>query len=557
MKKNLKYIFLLAFMLSACNSDFLNLKPTASITLESYYQNADQVRANTATLYTIPWFDFNNRLFWDVGDIASGNIYYTYAAEGQFFYNTVTDQNADASTGWTSLYRVISYANAVISNMPSRAASNGVSQSVINGALGEAYCIRAIAYYFLAEIFGDVPIVTNNAGDIASNNLKKPRNTRASIYELMKRDLTFAAANLPTTDDAGRVTQWTAKGMLAKLYLTMAQNLSDPNSSDYFTQAKNYAADVIQNSGLKLMTNYADLFDYTQNNNQESLFAFQWIAGSYGQGNSRQANWARSSIITGNSECWGGYISATYDLVQLMDSSSFQGDSRRSSIIMELGNHYPNIDKADGGYTYNLITKNAAGSTVEAAAPVLNNLKKYVIGSNSDTNGAVTVNQATAQNTYVLRLADVYLIYAEAVLGANASTSDATALQYFNAIRARANLNAKTSSINFMDILNERRVEFAMESMFWFDLKRFYYRDPNGCLAYMNAQRRAYVYYAITTGPGSTADANTYAHYALNPTASSVIYAQNLFVPIPGTETLADPLLLEPAVDYVFQPSDL
>jgi len=94
-----------------------------------------------------------------------------------------------------------------------------------------------------------------------------------------------------------------------------------------------------------------------------------------------------------------------------------------------------------------------------------------------------------AINQYVLRLADAYLIYAEATLGAGTSTSDSKAIQYFNAIRNRAGLPA-LSSITFTDILNERRVEFGMESSFWFDVKRYYYRDPSAALAFLNGQER-------------------------------------------------------------------
>lgn len=78
-------------------------------------------------------------------------------------------------------------------------------------------------------------------------------------------------------------------------------------SADYFIKAKSLSQDVIENSRLRLMTNYADLFKIEHNNNSESMFAMQWMQGNYSQGNSRQANWARSSIITGNTEAWGGW----------------------------------------------------------------------------------------------------------------------------------------------------------------------------------------------------------------------------------------------------------
>jgi hypothetical protein len=264
-------------------------------------------------------------LSWLAGDCMSGNIYYTYDQEGQFFYFSFNEGNAHLYGGWKGLFRVISYANSVINDMP-RIAEENVTGDVVDAALGEARFIRAVAYFILAEYWGEAPIIENSTELVTSNQMMLPKNTRSSIYEFIKRDLEFAAQNLKTTDEPGRVTQWSAKGMLAKLYLTMAQNLTDPNSASYFTSAKNYAEDVIVNSGLSLMEDYSDLFLIENNNNEESLFAIQWMKGGYAIGNSRNANWARSSLIA--DQQWGGGKGVTYDFTQDIES----GDLRRSAI---------------------------------------------------------------------------------------------------------------------------------------------------------------------------------------------------------------------------------
>ncbi len=548
----MKYLFSLAFvlLLSSCSKEFLEIEPQDRLTIDNFYRNETEIKAATASLYGFPWFDFNDKFFWLVGDCMSGNMYYTYDQEGQFFFFSFTEGNSHLSAGWKGLFRVVSYANSIINDMP-RLAAGKASQEVIDKALGEARFVRGMAYYLLAELWGEVPIVENSTELVVNNDLFLPKNTRASIYEFIRRDLVFAAEHLPASDAAGRLTAWSAKGMLAKLHLTMAQNLGDAQSSANFDKAKQYAADVIENSGLALMPNYADLFKIENNNNAESLFALQWMQGSYAFGNSRQANWARSSLITGNSECWGGGKCASYDLVQAVEA----GDKRQPAIYMVLNDHYPEIRKAAGGYTYNLVTRdpNDPNITLEGSAPVLNNLKKYIVGSADDTGGKVSTGQATAINQYMLRLADVYLIYAEAAVGAGASTSDAKALQYFNAIRQRAGLAAK-SSITFMDVLKERRVEFGMESLYWFDIKRFYYRDPVAALAHLNAQQREYVYYRITTP--NAPDENSIAGYTLTPPPSPIkISAGQMFLPVPGAEVQVNPKLGSgvPAEEYRFQ----
>jgi hypothetical protein len=549
MKNKIKYIvFTTMFLLTvACGKEFLDIIPQDRITADNFYRTEADVRSNTATMYGVPWFLFNDKFFWCAGDVMAGDIFHDWDQEGQFFFFTVQDGNAILSQGWIGLFRVISYANSVINDMPP-AASDYVSQDIINRALGEARFIRATAYFMLAEFWGEVPIIENSTQLITSNNMTVPKATRPSVYEFIKRDLEFAIANLPITDVPGRVTQWSAKGLLAKLYVTMAQNLSDPNSDSYFSEAKELAADVIENSGHTLMTNYYDLFTIANNNNSESLFAMQWMVSNWSYGNSRQSVFARSSIITGNPQAWGGGKSVTYNFMQNIES----GDGRRRSIYMQLGDVYPDINVAEGGYTYNIVSRNPATNTVtESAAPLLNNLKKYVVGSNDDV-GGVGSNQDVANNQYVLRLADIYLIYAEAELGSGNQTTDATALQYFNAIRNRAHLGA-LSSITFNDILKERRVEFALEGLNWLDIKRFYYRSPQAALDYLNAQNRALRYNRVGgTNPPSE---NSTAGYTLNTPNPVIATAEDMILPIPVAEIGTNPLLAPnvPAEEYIFE----
>ena len=89
----------------------------------------------------------------------------------------------------------------------------------------------------------------------------------------------------------------------------------------------------------------------------------------------------------------------------------------------------------------------------------------------------------------MLRLAEVYLVYANAILGNNASTSDPEALKYFNAVRTRAGVAPKTS-ITYDDIFQEKKIEFAFEGNEWYDWKQWYYFDPTKALQYFSTQNR-------------------------------------------------------------------
>ena len=80
---------------------------------------------------------------------------------------------------------------------------------------------------------------------------------------------------------------------------------------------------------------------------------------------------ARSSLITGNSESWGGFKSLSYDFVKEVE----ENDLRQPAIYMTLGNHYPEIRRGEGGYNYLLVNRDANNNILENAAPVLNNVK--------------------------------------------------------------------------------------------------------------------------------------------------------------------------------------
>ncbi len=551
MKNSFKYIsaLLLVFILSACGKDFLEIEPVDRLTGDNFYKTESEIRAATAGLYGFPWFEYNDKFAWTAGDCMPGDMYHTWDQEGQFFYLSFNAGNAHLAGGWRGLYRVISYANSVINDMP-RIAAGKVPQAVIDKGLGEARFIRGTAFYLLAEYWGEVPIVENSTELVAANNLILPKNTRTSVLEFARRDLAFAAEKLPISDDPGRVTQWSAKGMLAKLHLTMASTLTDAKSGENFNKAKEYALDVIRNSGLTLMSNYANLFKIENNNNPESLFALGWIHGSYSIGNSRQANWARSSLLTGNSEAWGGYKSVTYDFLEKTEA----GDRRLPAIYMWPGNFYPELNKKNGGYTFKIVNRDPKDPNIviEGAPPLLNALKKYVVGTADDNAGRVSTGQAAGINQYILRLADVYLVYAEAALGAGNSTTDATALQYFNAIRQRAGLSNKTS-LTFLDILRERRIEFGLESINWFDIKRYFYRDANNAVKYLNDMKREHTYQR-KQGPG-VPDENLIDGYTLTPpTNPVVISAAKMWLPVPASEVVANPKLAPEvkAEDYKF-----
>ncbi|MEN6618833.1 MAG: RagB/SusD family nutrient uptake outer membrane protein [Rikenellaceae bacterium] len=565
MKKIFLMLIMSVVLFSSCE-DFLTVTPQDSLVADNYYTSETALRANTASLYGKVWWDFHCQFMWLGGDELAGDLYYTYDQEGHYYYNKVGAGNSHSNTGWTGLYRVVSFANSIINDMPLPASNNGVSEDAINRAIAEARFMRATAYLFLTEYWGEVPIIENSTELITSGDptaIYVNKNLQSNLYRFMCEDLEFAVEHLPeTSEQPGRVTKWSAKGMLAKVYLTRA---AYEKSGEYYTNAKTLAADVIENSGLALWSDYSTMFDVGANNSSESLFAIQCMKGEYGDGSSRNVNFSRGARIA--DQTWGAGKGPTISLQKLYT----QGDSRRKWVYMTNGDYYQNLDKLNGGYTYKYSYRDPDNIDTQVESPneMLSHIKKYVIGKATDCDGQVGLNQDAGNNIYVLRLSDVYMIYAEACMGTGNSTTDANALRYVNMIRHRANLADLVGTLTFETLIQERRKEFAFEGINWLDVKRFFYRDPEGAYAYLNGMKRDQIYKLnYETGYNNMTTAEKYIfendknNYVLswqtlsnvddnNSRVDNILFDRaSMYIPIPAAVTTKAPILNEPAVDY-------
>ncbi len=522
-KKLLILSLFTAIILNSCKKEFLNKGiPQDALTTSTFYQTPGELRMATAYLYGQPWFDYNFPFAYEIGEVQSNNIItYTWNGGPTAFLNfAVPSNSADTKYGWSSLFNVIANSNTTMINISKQTpASLGAAKT---GALGEAHFMRAIAYFQLVQIFGPVPIIEDNSKLAFNANVNA--NIVKDVYTLIINDLNYATANLPLTDQPGRVTKWSAEGLLAKVYLTKA-GISGTRVQSDLDSARNMALDVAAHSGLNLMSNYSDIFLSKNNNNPECLFGLQWSvdpSAPYGNNDQRQVQIeADASIDNVGGGGWGGYrVSA--DLAKLYSSS----DLRRKPTFMQAGDIYSEL----------VTTPNPNGYSMTDTSSLY--VKKYVIGGPLANNGANITPQHSNIPNYLLRLSDVYLVLAEATLGTNASTTDADALLYFNKVRTRAGLPA-VASLDFQTIFNERRVELAGENQFWFDIKRWHDYNPSAALAFVLAQHRNMASYAKGDPK----------YNEVLPIVTAV-QPQSWTLGYPAADLTSNPKLLEPAVPY-------
>ena len=510
MKNMIKYIVtavVVVLMTAACEN-FLNRPAEDSYTTANYYQNDQQVEQSVNYLYNSPWYDVI-RFYIYGSETMCGNVY-----QGNNAYSTLTvnGTDADLKNMSYSLWAVNAQCNTVINNI--RNSTGTASQATKNKAIGEALAWKAMAYFMLVRTFGDVPIIHDNTEIIKEATYNDQYKVyKEDVYEYIIMTLEKAMELLPKDPNIGkynRIDYYAAEGLLAKVYLAKAGVTGSLNSGDLAAAAK-YAKDVIDNSGRSLTPKYSDIFRLSPTVFQqtgENLFSWQWTSTS---GNWTAQNSIQSDVgLTGFSEfgdIWGDWKGPSVDLQDLFGVSADEEptlrvdtDDRRAATILMFGDFLPYfwVDKGgfdfyrfffDDSYYPTGLEKN--GSNKQWCCQSGGNYVKHLFGCGSDHQAAlgVSAGRMTYQlPTHILRLADVYLIYAEAsYLTGNVPT----ALQYVNLVRERANAKPYTS-ITINDIWKERRLELAMEGDNWYDYVRRSYYDMDATIAELKAQRRSH-----------------------------------------------------------------
>ena len=565
--KHIKYLYIaFAFtgaILTISCGDFLDRPAEDSYNAGNFYKDDSQCVQGVNYLYNSPWYDFQ-RGFIKVGEVMSGNYYW---GSSPYMTLTVNSTDADLMNMSNSLWAVIGHANTVYNYLKNASSS----QSVKNQCMGECLAWKAMAYFFLVRSFGDVPIVHDNSTMLADGSYSNvSRVQKSDVYDYIIMTLEKAMELLPKSGNPCRIDYYSAEGLLAKVYLYKSgvnANGHGQRNSDDLNRAASYAKDVIEHSGRTLMANYSDVFRLQNALNRECLFSWLWTADTsiWTVQNTLQSDLAMQGFDEFG-DCWGGYSGPSVDLQEAFGVSPLDDpatrtdvDERRKATMMMAGDFYDYFweDKTDeqGRKGFNflqfLYDSNGYGSggpwTLQSATGV--NSVKHLYGDAYDhkthaVDGISASNMHSSLATPVLRLSDVYLVYAEAVIGNNNSTTDASAIDAFYKVRSRAIKSAaRPTSITWNDVWKERRLELAMEGDRWYDFVRRSYYDMSGAINELKQQKRG-AYYGL-----NTLYKNYYESKSWNVDASTMHYATETLAPNVSEQTFTLPF---PSQDVVF-----
>jgi len=451
MKSNkILWVILSAFIFVSCSQDFLDKTKLGALATEGFYlTESDANQAVIAAYSDLKDYRYTWTI-WCFGDVLSDDATYSgSAADVQSFalmesYNYPAD-NARILGRYQILFRGVNKANQAIDGITKMDASVFKTMTK-NRLLGEALFLRAYYYHELVIAYGAVPLMIKTP-TIADKTLT--RTPVAEVYAQIESDLKTAAGYLPKRSElnmaleAGRITKGAANAMLSRVYLFEKK----------YDECKLASKEVFKEN-YTLMPNYGDVFTLAGEHCSESILEIDHYNST-----------TQSAATTNN---------GNFHVLMMLPAGTTYG----------YGINQPTQNLADAF--------DAAGDVIRKAATLLTPADLALWESPADVLKLVHNNTGYYNQKYYLkpaersveirnnpvnirliRLSEVYLNYAEACNKA-AVSDDAEARLYLNKVRTRVMLVDKNSSGTalFDDIINERRLELAMEGHRFFDMIR-------------------------------------------------------------------------------------
>lgn len=486
---------------TGCNK-FLDEEDPSNLSPDSYYTIPEHANAAIASAYAQTRFIGGGAgIFvqnFSLPEVLSGTAK-TETGQNSDLNNLIglshNGDNALINNWWNGCYSVIAQTNLILKKVPG---INPMDATAKKRILGQARFLRAWAYFYLVRMFGDVPLLTEPIEQISDPQLYPTRTPQAQVYDQIVADLTEAEnSELPWTDATGRVSRGAVKGLLAKVYLTMAGFPLQKGASHYQLAAAK-AKDVIDNSGYALFTNYNDLHTLSQENRVEHMFQIQYLGGV--------ADNPFQGVMLPNFKdvsAYGTEIGSNVPTTQFFNSYE-AGDKRT-------------VDRE--GFFYTSYYTGGNGALKALGAPYI--YKHFDIVANG-TSG-VAGSAVSSLNYPLLRYAEVLLIYAEAS-NEETATPNLQAYNSLKAIRDRAGLttpaqNTFTQATFREAVWRERWHELAFENITWFDMLRL---------------RKGYV--------EATNSFDNYVGHKF-PDNNAVLEAKHLLLPLPTAEMRNNPNL--------------
>lgn len=434
-----------------------------------------------------------------------GTDTYTNGSDGAWkFMNQYTAQfdprNGNLQEVWDEFYRGINTCNAVIERAPN---VTGLDETIKKQRVGEVKFLRAQYYFILTQLFGGVDL---RLSETAAPTKRAARATEADMYAAIVKDLEEAIPDLENkarSADYGRVTRAAAEHLLALVYLTKATSAA--KASDDYAKSETLAKNVINNYGIKLLTDFAKVHELNNETNEEVIFATQYTRDplTNGTGNNAHVFFLMEYDVqpgmrrdVANGRPFKRYRPTQYCLETVFAPANRSKDSRYYKTFVDVyrsnrpGTFNTTFDNSKPSVTFaandtaiylpgvDWAVDQRAKKPYQVLTPSLYTEKLYPSLRKHMDAGRADLFQFEGGRDYInYRLAETYLILAEAQF-MQGKASDAA--QAINTIRRRAAwpgqeaaMEITAADLTMEFIMEERERELLGEQKRWFDLKRW------------------------------------------------------------------------------------
>jgi tetratricopeptide (TPR) repeat protein len=444
-----------ATSLSSCKK-FLDSKPISATSVSEFYKTpADFEQALIGSYAAFAQVYQGNGYYSLLTDLHSDNTSELVLggdgneAKQDIDRFTITADNEHVTAFWQNSYTLIARVNSILASID----ASPLEQAAKDEYTGQAKALRALAYFNIVRLYGGVPLVTEPVTDIDAS-YKTARSTVDEVYTQIITDLMDAEALLPDSYDpsmTGKFTKGAAQSLLGEAYLTTKK----------YPEAVIEFKKVVESGHYSLLTTYSDLYASGQQGNSESILMAQYKTGEAYLGSNLPNHFAPTGsegVLTATGGSYG-FNQPTEDIANAYTS----GDIRRNNI--------------SDGYT------GLDGIFVPA---------KYILGYVDREVGNGYLDSGA--DWYIIRYANVLLMYAEAINEAN-NGPNSDAIDAVELVRDRAHLapiGALSYSAFQAECYQQERLESPFEGHRWFDLLR-----TGKALEVMNSK-------VSTPGSGST-----------------------------------------------------
>ena len=427
MKKYSILTVVLVLCLSSCEG-FLGKGPISSLTSDHFWKTADDVEAAKATMYSamatameVNFFQWGELRGHNWGGNESNGI-----TQSQLLTHDIPNTHSTAK--WTDLYAVVNRANLILKYVPTMTVPD-------KDAIAQAYAMRALSYFWLTRVWGDVPLYTEAIEEYDVTTCLKERRPQSEVLALIENDLEMAEAYFPDFNSVATKT-------LDRTYLNLA------------------CVYAIRMDLFAWMHRYEEVISVWENNIANLPYAKYSFKKFVSSDTEPETYMKWRSIVTDGTDDLEVFFALHYDKEK--DSSEnrtrkmFSGTSRYVS--------------ANGA----TLTAFEAGDIRKLGTFNFNGYSTYTLEKFWEIGGALRTADPSDNDLIMYRYTDLMLLYAEAL--ANEDRTE-EAIELVNLIRRRAgvpDLSATSMSLEKVNaaILKERRLELLCEGKYWFDIVR-------------------------------------------------------------------------------------